>query len=44
MSRKFLSFEFTQKYEDFSTIGGGHMTAVLCTSAPSILFDPGISM
>jgi len=42
MAEKYLSFEFTQKYEDFSTIGGGHMTAVFCASTPSILFDPGV--
>ncbi len=44
MSKKSLSFEFAQQYEDFITIGGGHMTAVLCTGTPSILFDPGVSV
>ena len=44
MSGKYLTFEFAQKHEDFICIGGGHMTAVFCTSTPSILFDPGVSV
>lgn len=44
MPRKYLSFEFSQHYKDFSTIGSGLMTAAFCASTPSILFDPGVSV
>jgi hypothetical protein len=32
MPGKYLTFAFAQKHEDFICIGGGHMTAVFCTS------------
>jgi metal-dependent hydrolase (beta-lactamase superfamily II) len=39
-----LSFEFTRKFEDFISLGGGHWNAVICASSPAMLFDPGVSV
>lgn len=44
MNQKKLSFEFTCNSEDFISLGGGHLTAAICTSLPPILFDPGVSV
>jgi 2-aminobenzoylacetyl-CoA thioesterase len=44
MNQKKLSFEFIHKYEDFISLGGGHLTAAICTSSPPMLFDPGVSV
>src|SRR5512139_3999954 len=44
MSQNKLSFEFTRTFEDFISLGGGHLTAAICTRSPPILFDPGVSV
>ena len=44
MNQEKLSFEFTRTFEDFISLGGGHLTAAICTSSPPILFDPGVSV
>lgn len=38
-----LHFEFVREYEDFISLGGGHVTAAICASRPAMLFDPGVS-
>jgi len=43
MDRKKLSFEFSREFEDFISLGGGHVTAAICTSSPPLIFDPGVS-
>jgi len=43
MDQKRLHFEFLREYEDFVSLGGGHVTAAICTCRPPILFDPGVS-
>jgi len=44
MNQNKLFFEFTRKFEDFISLGGGHMTAVIYASSPPMLFDPGVSV
>ncbi len=41
--RQKLSFEFIREFEDLISLGGGHVTAAICTSSPPLLFDPGVS-
>jgi 2-aminobenzoylacetyl-CoA thioesterase len=43
MDQKKLHFEFSREFEDFISLGGGHVTAAICTSSPAMLFDPGVS-
>ncbi len=43
IDQKKLHFEFSREYEDFISLGGGHVTAAICASSPPILFDPGVS-
>jgi 2-aminobenzoylacetyl-CoA thioesterase len=43
MNQKKLHFEFAREFEDFISLGGGHVTAAICTSEPAMLFDPGVS-
>ncbi len=44
MSQNKLSYEFSGKFEDFISLGGGHLTAAICASSPPMLFDPGVSV
>lgn len=41
--RQELSFAFIREFEDFMSLGGGHVTAAICASSPPLLFDPGVS-
>ena len=43
MRQKRLSFEFVREFEDMCSLGGGHVTAAICSCNPPILFDPGVS-
>lgn len=43
MIPKKVTFTCTAQFEDFISLGGGHVTAAICTSEPAILFDPGVS-
>ena len=43
MIQKKVTFAFTTQFEDFISLGGGHVTAAICTSSPAMLFDPGVS-
>ncbi|MCX8043667.1 MAG: MBL fold metallo-hydrolase [Desulfobacterota bacterium] len=43
MTPKRLTFEFVREFEDIYSLGGGHITAALCSCSPPILFDPGVS-
>lgn len=44
MKQKYAPFHFIEQFEDFITLGGGHLTAAICTCSPPILFDPGVSV
>lgn len=37
------TFCFTDRFKNFITLGGGHITAALFCGDPPILFDPGVS-
>ncbi len=43
MDQKKLHFDFSREFEDFISLGGGHVTAAICASSPAMLFDPGVS-
>jgi len=43
IDQKKLHFEFAREFEDFISLGGGHVTAAICASSPAMLFDPGVS-
>ena len=43
MIPKKVTFSCTTQFEDFISLGGGHVTAAICTSTPPMLFDPGVS-
>ena len=43
MIPKKVTFTCTTQFEDFISLGGGHVTAAICTSSPPMLFDPGVS-
>ncbi len=43
MDQKKLHFDFIREFEDFISLGGGHVTAAICASQPAMLFDPGVS-
>jgi glyoxylase-like metal-dependent hydrolase (beta-lactamase superfamily II) len=43
MILKKATFTCTTQFEDFISLGGGHVTAAICTSSPPMLFDPGVS-
>lgn len=43
MDQKKLHFEFITEFEDFVSLGGGHVTAAICTGSPPMIFDPGVS-
>jgi glyoxylase-like metal-dependent hydrolase (beta-lactamase superfamily II) len=43
MNQKNLYFDFSRKFEDFISLGGGHVTAAICAGSPAMLFDPGVS-
>jgi len=43
MHHKKLHFNFVTEFEDFISLGGGHVTAAICVTIPPIIFDPGVS-
>jgi glyoxylase-like metal-dependent hydrolase (beta-lactamase superfamily II) len=43
MIPKKVTFTCATQFEDFISLGGGHVTAAICTSSPPLLFDPGVS-
>jgi len=43
MKKEIISYNFIDRFENFISLGGGHVPAFLYCGNPPVLFDPGVS-